>query len=73
MQIRKGGERYPFCPGKASWDLDAQALFRLLIVSAEMKTLPASGGVMDQTVDIIETLAWFLPMYDWSNFPRKLI
>lgn len=71
MYIHKGGQLYDFCPAKATWDFGLQALFQELIVMAETKCLPYAGGLYDQPTWVVETLAWFLPTYDFMKFLKK--
>jgi hypothetical protein len=71
MTINKGGQEYGFCPGKATWDFSLKTLFDELIVLAETKWLPFPGGMYDQPTWVIETMAWFLPTYDFMKFLRK--
>lgn len=71
MYVQKGGELYGFCPGKATWDVAAVAMYRQLLVMAEMRTFPKAGGLDDQDDETIDDLSWFLPKYDMIKFMSK--
>lgn len=68
MSIDKGGTRYGFCPGKATWDAEAVALYRLLIVSAETGIMLDNGSLAEQSSYWIELISWFIPFYDNAKF-----
>jgi hypothetical protein len=72
MQVDKGGQTYGFCPGKATWDMEAVHMYRLLIVAAETGTMLDNGSLAEQTTDWIELLAWFLPFYDHHKFVSRV-
>jgi len=71
MYIHKGGNLYGFCPAKATWDIAAQDMFRLLVIAAETGNLPDKGPVSEQSAFFIELLGWFLPQYDLIKFSSK--
>jgi hypothetical protein len=62
------GELYNFCPGKAQWDEEAKAIYRLLIISAETGTMLQAGGLEEQPEWWIELLSFFLVRYDQTKF-----
>lgn len=68
MYVTKDGMQYGFCPGKASWDPEAGALYEMLVITAHTGTMWDDGGVSDQPEWFVSILAWFLPMYDRVRF-----
>lgn len=72
MQVHKGGEKYGFCPAKATWDPILSIHFRQLVLMCEIKVLPLAGGLHDQDAEIIESLAWFMPKYEIMKFIAKV-
>lgn len=68
ITVEKGGTKFGFCPGKATWDQEAVSLYRLLLVSAETGTMLDRGSLSEQADYWIELLAWFLPFYDNQKF-----
>lgn len=74
MQLYKGGQYYGFCPAKATWPgPDSVVLkFRTLLVAAMSKQMLYAGGIMNQPAWFIESLSWFLPMYDQILFMTKM-
>lgn len=71
MYVEQGGEMYNFCPGKATWDHEASAIFRMLIICAETGKMIEDGGLYDQPDWWIEMLAVFLPRYDNQKFSSR--
>jgi hypothetical protein len=71
IYIEKGGTLFGFCPGKATWDHEAVALYRLLIVAAHTGMMLDKGSLSEQTDYWIELLAWFLPFYDNQKFVSR--
>lgn len=69
--FKQGGELYGFCPAKATWDQSVVGLFQTVIMVAETKALPKSGGLDDQDGWLMDILPWFLPKYDMMKFSRK--
>ena len=64
---------YGFCPAKATWPGPDSVVpkFQTLLVAAMSKQMLYSGGIMDQPAWFIESLSWFLPMYDQVIFMTK--
>lgn len=71
MYINKNGEKYGFCPAKASWDHEVRALYEILLVSSETGQMLYDGGIANQPAWFIETLAWFAPVYDNLKFSTR--
>jgi hypothetical protein len=71
MYINQNGEKYGFCPGKATWDTEATEIYSLLLISAETGNLIYAGGIADQPAWFIDLLSWFLPRYDNMKFVAK--
>lgn len=73
IQLYKGGQYYGFCPAKATWPGpdSVVAKFQTLLVAAMSRQMLYAGGIMDQPAWFIETLSWFLPMYDQIIFMTK--
>jgi hypothetical protein len=72
MYIHPGGNAYGFCPGKATWDVEAAQTFRLLVIAAETGMMLESGGLTDQPSWWIELLGWFLTAYDSAKFAGRV-
>lgn len=72
MRIHQGGQPFSFCPGKATWDHEAMRTFSLLVVAAETGAMLGGGGIVDQPSWWVETLAWFLPVYDMAKFASRV-
>jgi hypothetical protein len=72
IMIRKDGQRYGFCPAKVTWDDSVLWWYRMLTVCAETNQLPNGEPVVYQSVEWIELLSWFLPVYDQMKFKRNL-
>lgn len=73
IQLYKGGQYYGFCPGKAMWPGPDSVVpkFQTLLVAAMSRQLLYAGGIMDQPAWFIDSLSWFLPMYDQILFMTK--
>lgn len=71
MTVSKGGTQFGFCPGKATWDPEAINLFRVCVLSSEMKTLPFAGSLMEQPDWVIDLMSWFVPAYDNVKFASR--
>lgn len=72
IYIHKGGTLYGFCPAKVSRDLSTVSYFKLLVICAEMRTFPETGGLFDQDGEFIEQMSWFLPAYDMGKFASRV-
>ena len=75
MRARSEGSLFGFCPGKATWDHSAIAIYRLLVACVVYKTLPYDGALADQPDWIVSLLAEFGPRYEaiqWSARMREL-
>ena len=68
MYVEKGGSLYGFCPGKSTWDLEAQAVYQALVVSAETGIMLEEGSLSDQSDWWVDILSWFLPYYSDLKF-----
>jgi len=72
IYVQKGGEGFGFCPAKAFWDQRNTDEFNELLLIAELKVLPRSGGLNNQDQEIIDKLAWFIPRYEIMKFSKKV-
>ena len=72
MHVNKGGQKYGFCPAKATWDYDTVQKFRLLIVTADTGALLEEGPILEQPAWYMELLGWFLPLYDQIKWNSKM-
>lgn len=73
IQIYQGGELYPFCPGKATWDVELLSIFRLLILAAETGNICLnSGGICEQPDWWIDSVSWFVPRYKQIQFVQRV-
>ena len=64
IHIIKGGPGFGFCPGKATWDVDAAELYKMLELTYHLKMLPYQGNLMDQPSWFVDVLHWFVVTYD---------
>jgi len=72
IYISPGGEPFSFCPGKATWDNEAMAIFKILTIAAESGNIElCAGGIYDQPDWWIEYLSWFLPRYSHHQFTSR--
>lgn len=71
MQVSRAGNLYGFCPGKATWDIEVQAVFNILLITAETGAMYRSGGITDQPEWYLELLSFFIPIYDRLKFIAK--
>lgn len=71
IQLHPGGQRYGFCPAKATWDHEVVSLYNALVVIAETGQLPEAGGLNAQPDWLIDHLAWFLPNYQLHRFANQ--
>ena len=72
MYVSKGGALYGFCPGKATWDKEAVAIFKQLVISAETGCQYVAGGLEDQPMWWLDLLSWFIPRYNDSKFAKRV-
>ena len=68
MVVEKGGTLYGFCPGKATWDQEALAVYQALVVCAETGIMMEDGPLSDQPDWWVDLLSWFLPYYSDVKF-----
>lgn len=73
MYIIKGGQKYGFCPGKATWDASIVRFYNLLVLSSELGALYCQGGLSDQPSWFIENLSWFAPYYRQLQFNQRAV
>jgi hypothetical protein len=71
MRLIEGGELYPFCPGKATWDSSAVNLFQALVICAETGSQIEGGGIWNQPSWWIDMAAEFLPRYNDLRFNSR--
>jgi hypothetical protein len=71
ISIEKGGAKFGFCPGKASWDHEASRIFKMLELSSITKCMPYRGGLMDQPADYIDLFHSFVTQYDAYKFAQR--
>lgn len=72
IQIENGGELFGFCPGKASWDNEIIARYKILTIAAESGSINlCRGGINDQPDWWIDALSWFLPRYSSNQFSSR--
>lgn len=72
MAVHKGGPMFGFCPGKATWDLQASSILRLLILAAETGVMYHDGGLSEQPQWWVELLSWFIPRYNDRKFIMRV-
>lgn len=72
ISITKGSAQYGFCPAKATWDVRANQVFRMLVLSAETGNLYVSGGIAEQPNWFVELASWFVPLYDSNKFMSRV-
>jgi len=68
MYIEKGGTLFGFCPGKATWDSEAKAIYQALVITAETGIMLEEGPLAEQPEWWVDLLAWFLPYYSDIRF-----
>ena len=68
IKISNTGGSYGFCPAKTTWDYDLIGLYRLLILSCELKKLLYDGGIYSQPGWYVDLLSWFVTRYDEIKF-----
>jgi len=51
-----------------TWNPEIMQMFKLLVLSYELKSLLNSGGLAEQPAWYIELLGWFVPRYDEIKF-----
>lgn len=72
IQISTGGERYGFCPGKATWDPEYTKIFHLMTLAAESGDYHyVDGGIVDQPSWWIENVTWFIQTYKQLQFSGR--
>jgi hypothetical protein len=71
MYVYQGGEKYGFCPGKATWDPFIANLFQTLQVAFETKTNWVAGGLSEQPEWWVSLMAHFIPRYDGNKFASR--
>lgn len=71
MYVHQGGQQYGFCPAKATWDFRLAEVFRLLVITAETGVMLNGGGILDQPAWFVESLGWFIPLYDTVKFMER--
>lgn len=62
---------FGFCPGKATWDIEALSLFKLLVTATETGVMLESGGLADQPSWWVEFISWFAPLYNDRRFANR--
>ena len=73
IQISKDGEKYGFCPGKATWDHNATKLFNIMSLVAETGNWQyVDGGLIDQPDWWIENISWFVRTYKQIQFSNRV-
>lgn len=72
MNIHQGGELYGFCPGKATWDNEAQQVYNMLVVARECGTMVTNGPLTDQPAWWISLLSEFITVYDAQKFATRV-
>jgi hypothetical protein len=69
IEINKGGEKYGFCPGKATWNNETVRLFRIMSLAAESNDWRyIDGGMVDQPAWWMDNINWFIPAYKQNQF-----
>ena len=63
MPVEKGGSRFGFCPGKATWDYEASELYKLLELTYHTRIMPYPGALLEQPAWWIDLLHWFVVSY----------
>lgn len=72
IQISQGGERYGFCPGKATWNPEYTKIFQLMSLAAESGDYHyVEGGIVDQPSWWIENVSWFIQTYKQLQFTGR--
>lgn len=72
IEINKGGEKYGFCPGKATWDPEYTRLYRLMSLAAESGDWRyLDGGMVDQPSWWIDNISWFIQSYKQAQFVSR--
>lgn len=71
MYVTPEGDKYGFCPAKATWDLQISHLYQSLVITAETGNLLYNGSIQDQPNWYVDLLAWFLSRYDQYKFLSK--
>jgi hypothetical protein len=71
ITLEKGGPRFSFCPGKATWCHEASRIYKNLELSAITKCLPYEGGLMDQPSDFIDLFHNFVTKYEAYKFAQR--
>lgn len=72
LYVTKGGGLYGFCPGKATWDPCAVALYRALVVCERTGAHWQTGGIADQPAWWVEFVSDFLPRMDDLRFAQRV-
>ncbi len=72
MQVSQGGALYGFCPAKATWDFQANQIFKMLVISAECGIMYTAGGIEDQPSWYFDLCAHFIPRYHDFKFNSRV-
>ena len=68
MRVMEGGGLYSFCPGRATWDAQAMAIFSALQVCHQTGAHWVEGGISDQPSWWVDLVSEFLPRMDDQRF-----
>jgi hypothetical protein len=71
MPIQKGGPSYGFCPGKATWSIEAAELLGIIELTYFTKSLYYPGSISEQPSWYVELIKDLLPFYESSKAAHK--
>ena len=70
MSVTKGGEKYTFCPGKATWHEGILELYDQCVVATETGILPIEGGLLDQEATFYGVFPFFIDQVREKRYAR---
>lgn len=70
MSVTKGGIKYSFCPGKATWYEGIVELYDQCLVAAETGILPLEGSLLEQDAEFYEVFPFFIDQVREKRYSR---
>ncbi len=70
IRVDTNGNKYPFCPGKATWYPQMDLVFKQCLVAKETGILPEGGTLEDQSQLFYDCFHTFIEKYKWRWYGR---